>query len=323
MLCLVSQPVGTAQKRPLPLLMVLYRFYQHYSPLLPGIFDPSISADEMYSQSPLLFWSIVCTGARKYSSDPTILEQLAKPVIELAFSSMASMKQTVLAIQAALILCSWPTPASTVYKDPSHALAGAALQLALQNGLHAGCHERDFARRPIHRQRIPKSPIGSPNDPQKLAFDPDIAFRACLWIHCLITFQRLGWPVGNVARKVTLTRVSSTSLCDGLPFSSIPQSATYEQDFDVYNSLPPSLAPRYMIHRILTDAITAIRRDIKLEDTEMGPSLNSLIQMFDVQLQKMTLAAQDATGKWHPCLPLHTLSMTTGELVHRQATDTF
>ena len=37
------------------------------------------------------------------------------------------------------------------FKDPSHALARAALQLAVQNGLHMLWQEVEFARKPMKR----------------------------------------------------------------------------------------------------------------------------------------------------------------------------
>jgi hypothetical protein len=137
---------------------------------------------------------MVCTGSRKYASDPTILERLAKPILDLALPSMLTTKEAINNIKAVLVLCTWPMPMSTLYRDPSHALAGAAVQLAVQNGLHALCHERDFAKRPTQRQNVPKNrPHFAPNiqnSMQMQDFDAEIVLRTRLWIHCLISFQR-------------------------------------------------------------------------------------------------------------------------------------
>ena len=148
------------------------RFFLHYAPYIPGVYDSSVSPDEYYGLSQFLFWSIVCTGARKYTKDPTIMERVARRIMNLALSSIYSISQPILAIQAVLLLCLWPLPISTMYKDPSHALAGAAMQLAIQQGLHVFGHEQDFART------------------QLWFADSDKIFRARLWINCLIVFQR-------------------------------------------------------------------------------------------------------------------------------------
>jgi hypothetical protein len=52
------------------------RFFEHYSASLP-IIDPTLSPDQCYSQSPFLFWAIVCIGSRRYPDDPTLLGWLA------------------------------------------------------------------------------------------------------------------------------------------------------------------------------------------------------------------------------------------------------
>lgn len=60
-----------------------------------------------------------------------------------------------------------------MFKDPSHALAGAAMQLALVNGLHVFDHEQDFVRQSIERNVS------------------EVALRLRLWVHCVTIFQRL------------------------------------------------------------------------------------------------------------------------------------
>lgn len=170
------------------------RFHQHYAPLVPGIFDADVSPEQCYQKSPFLFWAIVCTGARTYTKDPTILDRLAREITDLALPSLCSNLRPVPTIQAIILLCSWPMPINTLYKDPSHALAGAAMQLAVQNGLHFFSSEQDFASRPSKRQdnlgsqsaRLLDPQIGTPS----WCADREINFRARLWVHCLTVFQR-------------------------------------------------------------------------------------------------------------------------------------
>ena len=129
-------------------------------------------------------------GARKYTEDSTLLELVTKHIMAFAVSSLYSMSDAVPAIQAVLLLCLWPLPVNTTVKDPSHALAGAAMQLAVQNGLHVYGHEQDFYRENVKCK-----------DTNKL-------FRARLWVHCATVFQRLVvFQVDRVATDLGVMQV--------------------------------------------------------------------------------------------------------------------
>ena len=75
-------------------------------------------------------------------------------------------------IEAMLILCLWPLPMETMWKDPSHVFAAAANALAVQNGLHVAGHEQDFRRTQMSSSR------------------KECVLRAHLWLHCLVNSQR-------------------------------------------------------------------------------------------------------------------------------------
>lgn len=159
--------------------------------MIVGIFDPKIPPNQRYQQSAALFWAMIYTGARRYTRDPTIYERLSKSITNLVFSSLSHTANTVPILQALLILCTWPVPVDTLYRDHSHALAGAGMHMAIQNGLHVFCHEEDFAKQPSKRQSYSSpSSTQQPSYPSRKYQDPELRFRACLWIHCLITFQR-------------------------------------------------------------------------------------------------------------------------------------
>lgn len=147
------------------------RFFTHHAQFIPGVFDATKTPEEYHDESQFLFWSIVCTGARRYTEDPILLERVASQIMGLALPSLYSMSNAIPAIQAVLLLCLWPLPINTMFKDPSHAMIGAAMQLALQNGLHHFDREQDFART--------KMTSGEENR----------LFRARLWMHCVNIFQ--------------------------------------------------------------------------------------------------------------------------------------
>ena len=130
---------------------------------------------ESYEQSPFLFWVIMYVGSRR-DKDPTLMEQLATRVVDLAFSSLASRSQPIQIVQGLLLLCSWPVPIDTKGKDISHVLGGAAMQLAMQNGLHIFSDGQEFARTRLRLRSNDKE-----NDAQ---------FRARLWACCVTICQR-------------------------------------------------------------------------------------------------------------------------------------
>ena len=147
------------------------RFFKHYVSFIPGIFTFDLSLPGYHERSPFLFWSIVCTGARRFANSDFFRESVSK-VRSLTGSSLLQIQDPIPTIQAILILCMWPLPVDTMWKDPSHALAGAAYQLAVQNGLHIYRNEQDFRRIQIQEDH------------------PSRVFRLHLWLHCVIIFQR-------------------------------------------------------------------------------------------------------------------------------------
>jgi hypothetical protein len=66
----------------------------------------------------------------------------------------------------------WPLPVSSTWLDPSHAIAGAALQLAIQKGLPFATRRQDFMNVPLQ-------------DAEK-----DRLFRSRLWLYCQVMTQR-------------------------------------------------------------------------------------------------------------------------------------
>lgn len=110
-------------------------------------------------------------GSRKYSKDPTILSQLGPKVIELAQRAVFRRENGLSTLQAFLILCIWPMPIDTMYKDISPILAGAMLNLALSLGLHIPGVGQDFSRTTLAHD------------------DNERLFRAKLWVSCVICAQ--------------------------------------------------------------------------------------------------------------------------------------
>jgi transcriptional regulatory protein LEU3 len=111
----------------------LVRFLGNYASFLPGIFSSDMPFMSYHAQSPFLFWTMACTGARRFH-DVGYFQRAASKVRELVTASLLQIQDPIATIQAILILCLWPQPVDTMWKDPSHVMAGAAMQLAVQSG---------------------------------------------------------------------------------------------------------------------------------------------------------------------------------------------
>lgn len=120
-------------------------FFMFYHPFLPFL-DRRHSPDQYYNTSPLLFWTIISVGARRYRSDPHLLNSLAGPVTRLVWSTLADIPQSYHVVKALCLLCSWPFPTSSTSTDPTFMLCGMMMQVAMQLGLHRPSHVQDFSK---------------------------------------------------------------------------------------------------------------------------------------------------------------------------------
>ena len=245
-------------------------FHEHYAPSIPEIFKADTVPDACYAESPLLFWAIVCTGSRKYR-DPTLLERLSKRMVPLALSTIVANSQPIHAIKAALLLCCWPMPINMLYKDPSQALAGAAMLLAVQSGLHLLKSGECFARRPT---KLPPPPVSrhmsskhSGRDVTFTQLGVTAQYRAQLWVSCLVALQR-------------------TNLCDGLPYISIPESFDITQNRLLNGISPECLSFAYKLHRLQIGGVAAIMTTIDLAAADPGSELDRLIEFYDEAISK-------------------------------------
>ena len=116
---------------------------------MPGIYDNDHDPDVVYDNSQFLFWSIVHVGSRRYAKDPTLVGTLAGPLTKFAHECLLDPDHAISSIRAAIALCLWPLPVSSTWLDPSHAIAGAALQLAIQKGLPFASRRQDFMNVPL------------------------------------------------------------------------------------------------------------------------------------------------------------------------------
>lgn len=147
------------------------RFFDKNLRFLP-LFDKEVRPNDCFAASPLLFWTIIVIGSRRYVKDPTLILLLAPKVLNLAKSAIFASERILQTIQALLLLCTWQMPIDTLQKDVTPQLAGAMLQLATNVGLHVYGSVQDFSRVPLRHDFQQRS------------------FRTRLWSIVLYTCQR-------------------------------------------------------------------------------------------------------------------------------------
>lgn len=141
---LFSRWVSYVSVSVLPLL-IYPRFFTFFHPFLPFL-DRDKLPDEYHSTSPLLFWTIISVGCRRYHADPALLNALSGPVMRMVWSTLADVPQSYHVIKALALLCTWPFPTSSTSTDPTFMLCGMMMQIAMQIGLHRPSHAQDFSK---------------------------------------------------------------------------------------------------------------------------------------------------------------------------------
>ncbi len=126
-----------------------------------------------YRQSLVLFWSIVGIGSRSLATNPTLLRSLGPLVMDLALTSSRNREDPIAVIKGLLILCTWPFPTYSTYRDNTFALCGLLMNLALQAGLHLPSATHEFTKTPAFRPTKTKM--------QEIA---------ALWVQVVITCQQ-------------------------------------------------------------------------------------------------------------------------------------
>ncbi|KAF2169757.1 hypothetical protein M409DRAFT_20172 [Zasmidium cellare ATCC 36951] len=241
-------------------------FLSHYAAYTHGLIEMVISPNQRYQQSPLLFWVMVCVGSRGYTKDPTLYGRLGEPVLDLMFKSLIRPAHALPVIQAAVILCGWPLPVDLIYREPSEALAGAAMSLAMQNGLHMYSREQDFVVRSLKTKPAYYDLSGV-----KTIRDEVVSFRTRIWAFCNITFQ-------------------DVYMCDGLPpLSIVPCFRRSESYGDINELLPERLGYRVQLHRLQTDATNLIAGSCDVHGKKSDQTLNALITSYDDSIRQVPL----------------------------------
>ncbi|KAJ5684365.1 uncharacterized protein N7477_000710 [Penicillium maclennaniae] len=201
-------------------------FFTYYHPFLPFL-DRQKSADDYFNTSPLLFWTIISVGARRYQSDTGLLTSLAGPVTRLVWSTLADIPQSYHVVKALCLLCSWPFPTSSTSTDPTFMLCGMMVQVAMQLGLHRPSHSQDFSKFRVE------------------LIEEELRDKVRTWAICNIVAQRVSTGYGQ-------------------PPSSLYDWTLSGESSDVNFKLPGDIKPRLEIENFcdkITRSLYSNRRD--------------------------------------------------------------
>ncbi|KAI9732901.1 MAG: hypothetical protein M1834_003841 [Cirrosporium novae-zelandiae] len=157
---------------------LFHQFFTFYHPYLPFL-DPNKTADEYFNTSTLLFWCIISVGARRYTNDPSLLDNLSRPVTRLVWLTLSEVPQSYHIVKALCLLCTWPFPVSSTSADPTFMLNGLMMHLAMQIGLHRPTHAQDFSKVRVELR------------------EEEVRDRVRTWAVCNIVAQRVATGYGQ------------------------------------------------------------------------------------------------------------------------------
>ncbi|PGH04009.1 hypothetical protein AJ80_08593 [Polytolypa hystricis UAMH7299] len=170
-------------------------FFAFYHPFLPFL-DRDKPPEDYYSTSPLLFWTIISVGSRRYQTDPNLLNSLSGPVLRLVWSTLADVPQSYHVVKALALLCTWPFPTSSTSTDPTFMLCGMMMQVAMQIGLHRPSHAQDFSKFRVELR------------------DDELKDRVSTWAICNIVAQRVATGYGQPSLTLFDWTLSSSESVD-------------------------------------------------------------------------------------------------------------
>ncbi|KAH8699103.1 hypothetical protein BGW36DRAFT_406939 [Talaromyces proteolyticus] len=232
-------------------------FFEHYFKILP-IVDLRNDPNWFYDYSPLLFWTIVAIGARKYIQDPTILEALGPKVVSMAMQSVLKPHEHIQTIQSLLLLCTWPFPMDTMITDVSLPLTGVAMQLAIQNGLHFFGRRQDFITQIAQNET------------------KDV-FRPRLWSYCKAVCQ-----VTNIVNGLQPPAITDAF--------DLPPA----QQHQAIKILSSDIFWAHKLQTVFTNAVTALMQNIyPVTNNPLGP----LIDKWDSQILEVIKQAGEYLEK--------------------------
>jgi hypothetical protein len=88
----------------------------------------------------------------------------------------------------------------------------------------------------------------------------------------------------------------STSLLDGLSGPQILENISLSRNGFVVEELPPLLRYEYQVNQVQSDAVALILREVDLSYTVESTTLDTLVDHFDTQVQRIPLEGTGDAG---------------------------
>ncbi|KAI1429272.1 hypothetical protein F5Y12DRAFT_475572 [Xylaria sp. FL1777] len=112
------------------------KFFECYHPYMPVVRhrDPN----KCYESCPLLFWTIIYIGSRRYAKSSSLLTFLSEEIRRQVFVVMSEVPLSLPTVNAIILICSWIFPGARFHNDPSALLSSVTTNAALLLGIHTG-----------------------------------------------------------------------------------------------------------------------------------------------------------------------------------------
>ncbi|KAI0417251.1 hypothetical protein F5X98DRAFT_341034 [Xylaria grammica] len=112
------------------------KFFECYHPYMPVVRhrDPN----KCYDSCPLLFWTIIYVGSRRYAKSTSLVAFLSEEIRRQVFVALGDIPLSLPTINAIILICCWIFPGSRFHNDPSALLSSVTTNAALLLGVHTG-----------------------------------------------------------------------------------------------------------------------------------------------------------------------------------------
>ena len=114
------------------------RFLLHYHPFMPILRSKVQAPNECYEACPLLFWTVLLIACRRYAKAQNLFDVLTEHIGKEMWPVCTSLHQSMEAIHAVLLLCTWPLISVRLVSDSCMLLTQSAMNGCASLGLHTG-----------------------------------------------------------------------------------------------------------------------------------------------------------------------------------------
>jgi hypothetical protein len=220
------------------------------------ILDPTVSPNDLFERSQLLFWAIAAVATRTYYKDPTLLDSLGERVLNLGLLSLRS--PSIPNIKGLLLILTWPVSKTAGAQDTTYIISGSILHMAMQMGLHIPTSSQDFSRVKVNLT------------------EKQIVKRAELWGYCVVTYQR------------------SCAFKGYSPLALLETYQDSEQRHTLLQRISRSLRFQLRLNGVLTRCSSALLQNgLRVMSKDQEHAMEILIRVFEATLKDVE---HDATS---------------------------